>query len=239
MSKIERESSAQHIQTVNLPNIGRQINNKQVVAIKMSEIRGRQLATEHPEIAGQYQGGRTKRQLAREYRDEIASDYPGLSFASVVSAMRVALEYLIDPDKREELGKEHKKEAGEKARDNSMGFFGMTDEARNEFRRRGARTLMQNKTGIFGFDPEKKRGIGIDIAIKQGKTPTDDAEREYTLQLCKDSTFQHQAGASKGKPNYNLITAEMNRKFGTDRTEMAFKIIKSLAQRKLSGQEGK
>lgn len=207
------------------------ISDKQVIAIKMAQRRGKILAVEHPEIADKYRAGASHRQLADEYREEILAKYPNLSPYTVVSTIAYAIESLIDPEERADLGEEHGKQAGQHARDNNLGFFSMTRDERNKARRRGVQTQREKKVGIYGSEASTKHELGIRTAIKQGKTPISEVEREYILQLCNDPSFQHRTGVGKGMPDYNLIFSEMNRKFGTNRTKTAFQILGSQVKR--------
>jgi len=80
---------------------------------KLSELRGKQLADKHPEIAEEYRGS-TLRGLAKKY----SPDYKiseSVAINSIYNALRdLASRGLISLDELEEIGKRHIKENAEK-----------------------------------------------------------------------------------------------------------------------------
>ncbi|RJQ38962.1 hypothetical protein C4559_00030 [Candidatus Microgenomates bacterium] len=206
------------------------LTREQIIAIRNAEKFGKELAANLPQIAQLYRDGTTSIELGKQYQEEMNIIAKGAKFSNYYAIM-YALSQLIPAKEMREIGKEHMKHAGEKCRDEKLGFFGADEEKMQAARFKGLSTQRERGIGIFTSDPAKIHEAAIRRVIAQGKRPITDKEREYLLKLYNDPDFQHKSGPSKGKPDYSLIAKAMRQELKINRKEESFRTIIYLARK--------
>ena len=164
------------------------LSRKQICAMLWSKKIARSLAAEYPEIADDYRRGRTGREISKLYG--FADEFRTSDEISR-AAVEFAIAELIPRDERRRLCYEHLRRSGRERYEMGEGIFSMTDEERDEANRRSL--------------------------IARGHVPFSPQELGYFLRLCRYKKYRHGKGAYESKPNFPLIAAELERKFGTDR----------------------
>ncbi len=191
----------------------------QVAAVAKIQKLGKALVEEHPEIADSYRQGCTALQLAHHYLPE----HVGRSESVARNAVRYALQQLLMPEELGRLAKEHLQKNGSKNGTVTLqaktGIHAQTLEERLEFARKAYPCgLGRCSETVLAYG--RLKGL-----LALGKFPYSDEEKGALLQLARDSAYQYPSGWWKGKPAYELIGAELSRRFGVRRTVSALKTM--------------
>jgi hypothetical protein len=156
--------------------------------------------------------------IAKDYRSgdfqwQIAERY-GISEYAVYKAIKK----LLPGEEWHQIAEEHMQRGRSKAGSNTYrhgnGIFSMTEEEHLAAAKAGVRKIKREKLGIF--KPGFKRGPNENNIRARGLEPWSDKEQKYFMRLCGYRKYQNTAN-NPGCPDYGKISAELRRKFGTDR----------------------
>lgn len=194
----------------------------QIAALAQSQRLGITLAEDHPEIASFYKQGSTTLQLARQY----LPDHVAMSKDVAMNAVRYALKQLLPSDELRLLAKVHQRErgitAGTFTLQNGTGIHAQSLEERMAAAKSGYQQgLGQCSETVLSY--ARLKGL-----LARGQIPYSDEEKSVLVQLANDPSYQYPLDSKhKGKPAYNLIRAELWRRFGVSRTPSALRVAYS------------
>ncbi len=233
----------------------RKITPKQVGAIRLARKLGERIAMEHPHIAQDYRSGKTMVGIIGEYnfsevygshsirvmkeamRSALEKLIPAEELEILAREHRQnwgieTLEkgigvFSITSEERTEISRR----VGNKTYEERLGIYSMTLDQKVAAGRKGGKIggkkLYEMGLGVHALTLEEKREAGRKAALARGQKPFSDEEKEYFLDLCKNQEYQYVAGEKNvGRPNYQLISDELERKFGIKRTTNSLKQLK-------------
>jgi hypothetical protein len=164
-----------------------------IAALRHVIARGREIATDHPEVAGFYRTTDLNNlEIAGQVVPDLAEAYPGVASKAVGYAVRS----LIPDEEREAITAARRarilrEQQGEEGSERWVTRQRRAAERRHEL-----------------------HGVDIAAMIKgQGRTPWTEMEVELVKSLAENPDFQHKEGKNKGRPRYADIAYAINEEF--------------------------
>ena len=108
--------------------------------------------------------------------------------------------------------------AGRKVYNEKKGIFSRSKEKMKEDGIKGGKRLYELGLGIHAQSGEEKRKFNKMGLLARGYTPFSDEEKRYFFELCENPRYQHSIGARKGRPDYRLISEEIEKRYRIKRT---------------------
>jgi len=223
----------------------REFTRSRILAIGLAKKTGRRIAADYPEIARDYRSGLTQEEIVEKY--QLSQRY-GLTSNVAVSAVSNALKDLIPEEELDVLSSAHSRigsihranltyergtgifsqttedmrrngrKAGKKCYREGLGVFSLSEQELSDAGKKGAQTLLDEGKGIHAQTKAEKRKASRLGLLAQGKKPLSDEEKEAFFQLCEDVNYQHHSGRHYRRPDYQKISTELKRTFGTKRS---------------------
>ena len=160
------------------------VDRKNVVGMRMSQVRGIELAETHPEIVQEYSDGNTLDNIAQKY----SGDYQ-ISPHVAMNAVRYGLIELIGKEEQARIGNEHLhnsaqtsgRKGGTASFEKGVGCFGMSQEKQKQARLKGGKAggsiagkrNYENGVGLANLTSEELIENGRKGAIARGLVPYD------------------------------------------------------------------
>jgi len=205
----------------------RMMDRGQVMGLKLSIQRGKELAREHPEIADGYRHGKTLDQLARKY----SNDYDISDRVAVVS-IYYALKELIPKDELRGISAQHiiagrnkgGAVTGARMLKEGLGIWAPENEKKlDEARKKGGRIggsvagtlLYEEGRGIFALSKSDLHNQGIRAAIARGEVPYEARKRRTESGLVSEKEYVIYLKSQNLR--WGKIARMVNRVFGNNR----------------------
>lgn len=215
----------------------KQLSLEQISAIEMARRIGEKIVSDYPEIADDYRQGNTLNEIAEKYN--IPEKY-AIPYRNVRRCLQSAIKILISKEERKSLKRQHLqksflrnykegigifsfsseklKKMGRKLYEKKKGIHSQSKEEKIENAGKGGRKAYELGLGVHALSNKERKEFGRKGALVIGRKPFSDEERIYFFELCENQEYQYEAGGNKGKPNYKLISEELERKFGIKRS---------------------
>lgn len=183
-----------------------------ILAVRGVQELGRTIAAKLPDIANLYRAGDTQREIAKKVRASLQLSFE-IDF--VRKAVQFALRQIIPEDERKVIAEHHIRQRGFRAVAEKSGVHGVLPEERV----RQGQERAKNHEGLFALSHGeiKRRATKAMGAIMWEGGYTDPETGldlgNYCFRLANDPEFFHKEGGQRGKPNYILIAAELNKIF--------------------------
>jgi len=204
----------------------RELNPSQIGAVIHSVRQARIIRQEHPEVADKYRLGQTYSLIAKDIGNIEGRAVMTESVCFAIKGFRGgfgfdAFEGMIEESELSQLARDHRVNSRKDFFRKGKGIFSLSEEDKRRASVNGGLSAKRKGAGIYSLTHEQLSQIAKDVNVSRGFVIWKErelkdgysmySEKEYGYRLMHSNLYEHKKGPYNGRPNWALITNEINR----------------------------